>query len=62
MFVSNEKKEIIMKWIYRYPYCREERTINWEDRKKSHKCHKTGESYKPPTLKQQKDAYIDSHN
>lgn len=51
-----------MKWNYRCLICNDWRNIKWEDRKKTHKCHKNGKSYVVPIPNDQHDAYVNTHN
>ena len=51
-----------MKWNYQCPRCGEWRLIEWDDRDKQHKCHRSGQAYTPPTPQQQPIAYVDTHN
>jgi hypothetical protein len=51
-----------MKWNYICPKCKNWRNINWESRGSTYDCHKTKESYIPPTPSQQHYAYVDTHD
>lgn len=50
-----------MKWHYVCPKCGERRTVEWDDRDSSRICHKTKQSYTPPTPAEQFDGYVDTH-
>lgn len=50
-----------MKWNYRCPKCHKWRNIEWAERKESHRCHQTHESYYPPTLLEQHEGYLNTH-
>lgn len=51
-----------MKWNYICPKCKDWRHVEWADRESKHNCHKTKESYIPPTPAQQTSAYVDTHD